>query len=808
MRQDLRSALRMIRREPGFAAMVVATLAVGIGANTAIFSVVNSILLRPLPYSDSERLVSIYEVIPKAANIYPTLPVNLSHFYDWRKQSTTLESIALLRSSTMNLTGVGEPALLAGARVSANAFDLLGVRPELGRTFLEAEDRQGQDRVVILSHSLWTQRFQSNPSVVGRKIVLDASPYLVVGILPPAFAFPKVPGLGGMAVSEKAQIFKPIGYSDDDLRQRLGDLNWMAIARLRQGVTLQRALSELNVIQAGISKTLSEDLDLHASIAPLRDSVAGASRRGLLVIMSAVAAVLLVLCVNLANLWFARVAGRNREAAIRLALGASRRRLIQHTLTESLLLALFGGTLGVALAYAGLGVLLVFAPADLPRLSEVHLDGLALAFAVALSIVSGILFGILPALRISRQDPQDALKSGSHTNSESSRGVWVGKALVAAEVGLSTVLLIAAGLLIRSFDRLINIDRGFDVERVLAVDIALPSAKYTQPEQRSEFFRRVVEKAQAMPGVQSASIVSALPLEGEIWVDMIGTEHDARPMMQRLTANVRFISPDYFKTPGVPLRTGRTFNDSDRGRLVAIVSQSLVQRLWPGEENPPGRRISHNDKVVEVVGVTPDLRSTSLEKDPVNMVYIPFWQRSRFAAYLLVRTGIDPHTLMNALRSGVWQLDGDIPVPGMRTLSEIMHKSVGQRRFSMLLVAIFALSALALASFGVFGVLACSVMRRRNEIGIRMALGAGAAQVRGMVLRQGMQPVVFGLGAGLVASIAIGRVLSSLLFQVSAHDPLTMAAVVTVLSAVATAACILPAVRATRVNPIAALRCD
>ncbi len=804
MRQQYQAAIRLFTREPGFAALVVLTLALGIGANTAIFSVVNSVLLRPLAYREPERLVTIGEVLPKVAHQYPVLPVNLSHYFDWKKQASSFESMALMEPTAMNLTGAGEPMVARGVRISANTFDVLGVPVRLGRPFGEAEELAGRDRVVILSHSFWTQRFQADPAVIGKTVMLDGKSYLAVGVAAEGFRPPILPGLGSsMARSGPAQFYVPLGYEADALKERMGDFNWTTIGRLRPGITRDRVLSELNVIQSAISNSLpeSEKEELKASVIPLRDVLVEDSRRGLVVVMSAVAAVLLILCVNLANLWFARAAGFSRESAIRVALGASRARLVQQTLVESLTLAITGGVLGTIFAYAAVRLLLRFAPVDLPRINEVHMDAAALGFALLVSIASGVVCAILPAIRTARQDPQESLKSASHANTEGVRGVWVRKTLVAAEVGLSAVLLITAGLLIRSFDRLMNVDRGYDVERVLAADVALPSTKYEKPEQRAEFYRRLIEKAQSMPGVVSASIVSALPLQGETWVDIVGTEKDPRPMFQRPTVNVRFISPDYFKTLGAPIKSGRTFSDADRNRKVAIVSQSVVERLWPGQD-AVGRTMLHNEKPVEIVGVTPDLRSTSLDKDPVNMLYIPYWQRPRLSGSLLVRSAMDPRSLAGALRGAVWELDGEVPVPATRTLVEVMNRSVGQRRFNMTLVLAFALSALALASFGVYGVLAYSVTRRRSEIGIRMALGADAVSVRSMVIRQGMQPVLLGLAAGLAGSLAIGRLLSSMLFQVSPRDPATMTLVAVALCGVRSAACALPALRATRVNPI------
>jgi putative ABC transport system permease protein len=780
--------------------MAVLSLAVGIGSNTAIFSVVNGVLLRPLPYRDPGQLFTIREVVPKLAHLYPSLPVNFSHYYEWRQRCTAFESIAIMLFSAPNLTGAGEPELLEGARVSASVFRVLGVSPQLGRGFLDEEDPEGHNQVAIISDSLWRRRFSSDPSVIGRKIALDGHPHVVVGVLPPGFQFPEREGLGS-----KTEIFQPLGYSKDDFEEITGDYNWAAIARLRPGVSPAKALAELNVIQAEISSRIPEKMDLHARMSPLHEDIVGQSRRGLLVLLGAVGAVLLILCVNLANLSLARAAGRARESAIRTALGAGRAQLVRQALTESLMLALAGGALGIALAAWGVRLLVGAAPLDLPCLTEVALDWRVLGFALLTSIVSGVVFGILPALRSAGAHPQEALKSGNYTNTEGRRGVALRSLLVGVEAALSAVLLITAALLIGSFVRLMHVDKGFDIERVLAVRVKMPSAKYTEEPQQTAFFDRLLEKTRHLPGVQSAGLVSALPLQGETWMDLAAAEGDQRPLFERPMVNVRFVSPDYFKTLRIPFRDGRPFDESQRNRKVVIVSQGTARRLWPGRD-PMGRRLQHNEKLEEVVGVTADVRSTSLDKDPVLMIYVPYWQRPRLSASLLVRTAMDPRGVAAGVREAIRQLDADVPVPEMQTLREVMSDSVAQRRFQMTLVMLFAAAALALAGFGIYGVVSYSVARRRTEMGIRLALGARPADLQRMVLWQGIRPVVAGLAVGIAGALAAGRILSSLLFQVNARDPLTMGAVALVLLAVAVAAAVAPARRATRVDPMRALR--
>ena len=805
MRTDIRHAIRGLLRDRVFALMIVLSLAVGIGANTAIFSLVNGVLLQAPDFPHPERLVALTQWAPKLLKSYPALPVNIAIYREWRKQMTSFESIGVAQANVFNLTGSGQPEQVRGANVSSTIFHVFGVRPRLGRAFTEQEDQSGQDQVVILADSLWRRRYQADPAIVGRKVLLDGKPCEVVGVLPASFHFPREEKVGSRTLGEGLEIYKPLGYDADDLQLHMGDFNYWTTARLRPGVSAAKAQSELNVVQAAIGKQIPGDLDLHASLIPLQERMVGDVRQGLVLLMAAVGAVLLVLCVNLANLTLARAAGRARDSAIRTALGASRARLLGQSIVESTLLALTGGALGVVLAYWGLGALLAAAPIDLPRLNEVHIDARVLLFALAISLFTGLIFGALPAWRSLRSAPVEALKSGGRGSTEGRGGLHVRSLLVGLEVGLSAALLVTAGLLIASFVRLMSVDRGFQVDRVLAMNLSLLSTKYPQPAERTAFFQRVLDKAAAMPGVRHVSLVSVLPLMGEAWIDIVGTEHDTRSMVELPSTNVRFISPGYFQTLAVSLRDGRDFEERDHARKVAIVSASLAQRLW-GRENPVGRKLNDNDQLLEVVGVTPDFRSTSLDQEPVNLLYIPYWQRPRLSASLLLRTSMDPRSIANALRSAIWAIDNEVTVPGVRTLEEVLSRSVAQRRFQMLLVLLFALAALALAAFGTYGVLSYAVTRRTPEMGIRMALGAQRRDVLAMVLRQGMMPVLAGMAAGALSAVAIGRYLESLLFHVSPRDPLAFAVSGAVLLLVSVAACLVPARRATRVSPIEALR--
>ena len=802
----MKHAFRTLWKDRGFTAMAVLSLAIGIGANTAIFSLVNGVLLRPLDFPDPQRLVAISISTPQFRNGEP-LPINLGQLVEWRKRTEAFSGIGAYRNTTMSLTGQGRPELIPGAQVSANFFDVLGVHPQRGRSFLEQEDHYGQHQVVILADSLWRSRFGSDPSIMGRKINLGGTPYTVVGILPPDFEFPKQPSDIGKRLIGRMEMFRPLAYQPGEIVPHAGDLNYAAIARLRPGVSIERARAELTAAESAMDAQLGADSwHIVPAVAPLQQTLTGDVRQSLIVLLAAVGAVLLVLCVNLANLSLARAAGRAREAAIRTALGASRWQLARQSLAETGVLAVLGGGLGVVFAFLGLRRLLAAAPVDLPRLDDVSVDGRVLVFALGISAMTALLFGILPALRsASSGAPYETLKSTSYANAGVPTGLRLRNLLVALEVGLCAALLVTAGVFLSSFVRLTTIPRGFDIDRVLAVDVALPGTKYAQDADRIRFFETVLDQARALPGVESAAISSYLPLQGESWIDIVKTENDPRPEAQLPSANLRFLSPGYFRTLHMPLRAGRDFEPSDRDHWVAIVSQSLARKLWRSA-NPVGRKLIDGGRVHEVVGVVGDARSTSLDQTPVDMLYIPLWQHPQYSSSILVRTAMDPKSIAAALRAVVWSVDGEVPVPQERTLDRIMSESVARRRFQMTLVLLFAMAALALAAFGTYGVVSYAVARRRAEIGIRMALGAGQGRVLRLVLRQGMMPVFAGLAAGALAAVAIGSYISSLLFEVSPHDPVAFAIAAAVLVAVSGLACWIPARRAAGVNPLDAIR--
>ena len=798
----------MLRKDWSFHAIAIATLALGIGANTAIFSVVDGVILRPLAYRKSQQLVVIHEVVPRFSNVAPLIPVNAMHFLEWRKTAHVFSEMALIGGATFNLTGSGEPERIPAARVSPSLFSMLGIQARLGRTFLNEEDQVGRDRVVVINEEIWRRRFGADPNVVGRKILLDGSPYEVIGVLPAGFRFPKMSQLFAMTLAgDQPQIWKPFGLRDEE-KDEMGDFNFVCIARIAPGLSQAQALSALNVIQGNIAGRLSEKVELRAALVPLQEQITGRARNGLELILAAVGAVLLIGCVNIANLLLARTTARRRELAIRSAIGASSGRLMRQILVESLTLSSLGGIAGVLLAYAAIQVILASAPVDLPRLNEIHLDARVLLFTTGISVLAGLLFGFLPAWRFAQADPQEAMRSGA-------RGATAGKAsgrlrslLVTLEVGLSALCLVAGGLLLHSFFKLLDVDRGFDTQRIVTVNVNLPGTRYPDRDKRAAFLRSLLDRVTVLPGVISAGISDILPLGGEGGNNLIAPEGSKLPMMERPLADIRQISPDYFRTFGIPLRSGRFFGEADRGRTVSLVSSLTAGRLWPGQ-NPLGKRFhmgGDQSPLIEVIGVTGDLRGVSLNKNPSATVYLPYWQRNFSQVALAVKTSIDPLAAASSIRSAIRAVDPELPVPAFRTMDEIVADSVAQRRFQMTLVLLFGLTALLLASLGIYGVVSYSVAQRTNEMGIRMALGAPVAGIRSLVLRQSLPPVMVGLAVGVIASLALGRALSSLLFGIGVSDPPTMVGVSLLLSAVAIVAAYIPARRATQVDPITALR--
>ena len=807
--QDLHYGVRLLRKSPGFTTVAVLTLALGIGANTAIFSVVNSALLRPLSYREPQRLYLVHEIVPQFAKFAPILDANLPDFRIWQRQVHSFADVAISESTGVILTGTGEPEVIRGVRGSANIFDLLGAQAALGRTFLPEEDEPGHGNVVILTDAFWRARFQGDRLAIGKTIILDGVPNEIVGVLPASFRFPYV--LGGANSAARLAFFRPLNGPKSYEQGLIGEFDFSAVARLKPGVAPEQALAELNVIQAQIAKQANEGLDLLASLQPLEAEVVGPARLGLIFLLGAVGVVLLIVCANLAGLLLTRVPGRMREAAIRVALGATRARVIRQMLTETFLLSLAGGALGVWIAVFAVRWFVHFAPPSIPRLDEVHMDARVLLFALVASIATGSLFGILPAWRVTRFQPLDALKSGSSTTTESHRTRRLREGLVGFEVALTTLLLILAGLLTVSLGQLLRGNPGFAVDNVLVASVDLPPKSYSEPATRLHFYDRVLAGIQSQPGVRAAGWVSLPPLGGEGSVTGISLPGGTKPKTELPMANYRPASQDYLSAMGIPLLHGRIFGPGDLNRKVVVVSQSVAELFWPGR-NPIGQICLTQwagDVPAEVIGVVGDIRTVRLDAPPLMMVYVPYWFNRisvPSSASFVLRTATDPAASAGAVRQLIHSVDTDVPITSLRPMTQVVSQSVDARRFPMFLALCFALCSLLLASLGIFGVVAYSVEQRRQELGIRMALGAEQGDLRTMVLHQGMAPVLVGLAMGVAVAIFAGRLISSLLFGVSAHDPLTFLTVVFVVTSVSVTACYIPARRASRVDPMVALR--
>jgi putative ABC transport system permease protein len=804
---DVRYALRTLARNPGFAAIAVLTLALGIGATTAIFSVFNAVLLRPLPYAEPGRLVAIEEVVPRFAQFGPSLPVTAWHFREWRKQSRAFEQFALVGNAAYTLTGGGDPLSLTGSRVSASLFPMLGIQAQLGRTFRENEDQPGRDRVVLLSNSLWTSRFHRDPAIVGSHVSLNGQPFEVIGVLPAGTRVPSESDLDAVFRSrEAADFWKPFAIADSDLAI-MAEYDFGCVARLKPGVSRAQATADINAIQAGIVRDLPEKPELRALVLPLQERMAGSARQSLTLLLAAAGLVLLMVVVNLANLLLARASARRRELAIRAAIGAGVARIVRQMLTESLLLAATGGALGVLLAQWALAAILVKAPLELPGLADVRLDSTVLAFAALAAILSGLLFGVVPAWRMARTDPQASLRAGSHAIAEGRQGGRLRRLLISAEVALCSVCLVVGGLLLTSFVRLTNVDKGFQADHAITLNLSLPAARYPGNEKRAAFVETLLESIRAMPSVVAAGVGNRGPLSGEGSNNDIYAEGTAGAAADRRQVDYRCVTPDFFRAMGIPLVGGRVFGPPDRNRAVAVISTQVARSMWLGAD-PMGRRFhlgSLAAEWIEVVGVVGDVRS-SLQKAPNPTVYLPYWQLARSNIAVVVRTAADPKSIAGAVRGAIRGLDPELPAPRLRTIDEVVDELLAERRFQLTLVLIFAVAALLLAAIGVYGVVSHTVARRTNEIGIRMALGASRSDVRLMVVRQGLAPVAAGLAAGLAGALAAARLASGFLFGVRPADPPTFAGVAVLLLAAALAACYLPARRATRVDPLTALR--
>jgi len=800
--QDIRFGIRMLAKKPIFSIIAVITLALGIGANTAIFSVVNGVLLRPLPFKEPDRLMMIRETkLPQ----FPEFSVAPGNFLDWKKQNTVFERLVAFKYSSLNVVGTGDPERLGALNVTDGFFAMLGAQPQLGRDFLAEEDQVGHNNVVILSHGLWQRRFGGDPKILNQTITLNRQAYSVIGVMPAAFHF----GSG----ENELDLWTPMAFSQEQTENH-GGHGLATIGQLKPGITVDQARAEMSAIAARLAAQYPVDIGWDVKVMPLLEFSVRSIKPALLVLLVAVVFVLLIACANVANLLLARAAGRQKEIATRTSLGASRWRIVRQLLTESLLLSLLGGAVGLALAKWGMDLLLALAPPDLPRLNNVSLDGRALVFTAAITMLTGVIFGLVPALQSSKPNLNETMKDAGRGSTEGGRRQRIRSTLVVLEVAAALVLLVGTGLMIRSFWQLQKVDPGFNPDNALTAQISLPKTKYPEESQQVAFFQELIERVATLPGVQSAGAGHVVPLTGNDFV--LAFEIDGRPPLPpgaTQSTNYYSVSADYFKAMGIPLRRGRVFTERDTkdSPRVAVINETMAKKMFP-DEDPIGKRITFdnrqkgNPEWFEIVGVVGDVKQYGLDQATTMQTYEPYIQQTFPYMTLVVRTTSDPTNLASVIRGEVLKLDKEQPTTNFKTLNEFFSISIAQQRFSVVLLGVFAVVALVLAAVGIYGVLSYAVTQRTHEIGIRVALGAGRRDVMRLVVGQGMLLTVIGVGCGLGAAFALTRLMASLLFGVTATDKATFASVAILLLAVALLACYIPARRATKVDPLVALR--
>ena len=801
--RDARHACRVLLKSPGFTVTAIAILGLGIGANAAIFSVVNAVVLQPLPYRDQSRIVHIWHTPPPEQ--FPGVSrfaVSPANYLDWRAQSTVFQHMAIYGGRAANLTGRGEPDALRGVAVSGEFFDALGATPLVGRLLGPADDDEAHARVVVLAEHIWKTRFGGDATIVGQAITLNGEPYTVVGVLPQRMRFPL-----------RGDVWLPLTWTSEQRAVR-GNHNYLVIARLKPDADIGRARAELSTISQRLEQQYpADDKGWGALVAPLQQDLVRDVRWGLLVLLGAVACVLLIACANLANLLLARVLGRSREIAIRTAVGAGRARIVQQLLVESSMLSVAGGFVGLLGAAWSIGLIVKSFGATLPRAAEVTLDGPVLLYTCVVSIVTGVLAGVAPAWRMTRGDAGDALKQGMGRGGSHAGEARVRNLLVTAEIALALMLLVAAGLLIRTLWQLRAVDPGIDPHNVVTMTVVLPRAQYGKAEQRIRFADEMLRRVRALPGVTSAATIDSLPVEDGGSTQPVAIEGDVpRPLSEQPEMAVRTITPDYLATVRMRLLEGRDFTNGDRdGRpLAVLVSAATARRFW-GDASPIGKHLTLgliDDKPREVVGVVSNVKVHGLDASDVQAIYVPYAQVGYSGEVLVVRTAGDPMSIVPSAVGAIRSIDPDQPVVDIQTMDEVIGESIAQQRFAMRLLSAFAALALVLAAIGIYGVLSYGVRQRVQEIGIRMALGAGSRDVVRMIVLEGLKPTLVGLVIGLTGAVALSRVMASLVFGVTPRDLATLTAVSGIVLAVGLAASLAPAVRATRVDPLLALRSD
>jgi predicted permease len=798
--QDIRYGARMLRKNPGFTIIAVLTLALGIGANTAIFSVVNAVLLRPLPYRNSNQLVVLRETSPRVGPVSVSYP----NFLDWRQQSHAFTQMAAVHNMGFNLSGVTQPENIEGLAVSPNFLSLLGVRPLLGRDLLPSEEAPGTTPVVLLSYQLWQSHLSADPNVAGRSVTLDGRSFTIVGVMPPAFRSP-----------EKSDVIAPIGVWAKDMMARGERDDTDVVGRLASGVTFSQARVEMDTIAARLAKEYPETNEgAGVNMMSMRDVFVSDTRPAVLVLFAAVVLVLLIACVNVANLFLVRGAARAKEIAVRRAFGASRGRVIRQMLTESLVLSLIGGALGILLGVWGVTGLGHLIPPDSFQGMDVRMDRSVLLFTGAIVVLVSIAFGLFPALQATRPDVQETLKEGGRSSTAGTGQHRLRSALAIAETALALVLLVGAGLMMKSLFRLLQVNPGFQPERVLQMEMYLRSSQYSTPEAMKNFWQQVLDRTRAIPGVESVALGTNVPMSFNHHRGDITIEGQPQPAPGEYAhPDYHIVSPGYTETLAVPLLRGRSFVDADNesGLPVAIINTALARRYWPNED-PVGKRIllghrsSETNKWLTIVGLVGDTKLYGLANPSRFEVYLPFRQHPEDDMNLLVRSAADSASLTAAIRQAVAAIDKDQPVFAIATMQQLVDDSVATRRLTLILLGLFSTLALILAAIGIYGVVSYSVALRTHEIGIRMALGAQQKDVLRLVLGQGARLAFWGAAIGLIAALGFTRLLSSLLYAVSANDPLTFAAVAVLLVSIALVACYIPARRALRVDPMVALR--
>ncbi|HEV2288785.1 MAG TPA: ABC transporter permease [Candidatus Acidoferrales bacterium] len=814
--QDIRYGLRTLRKSPGFTAVAVLTLALGIGASTAVFSLVNAVLLKPLPFPHAEQIVFPWRLPRKGLNLgFDIYPWGRVDFLFFAQETKTFEDLGAFLSGTFDLTGSGDPVQLNGLRASAGFFPSLGVSPALGRTFTDEEDRPGNEHVVILSDALWRERFGGDQSILGRAIELNGAAYTVIGVMPPGFAFPRANEMpDSFTFAPQVQLWVPLALNRGP--KILNESDELAvIGRLKPGVTISQAQADMDVMGKRLERDRKNGQGwFRSNVTPLARQVAGDTRQPLLLILAAVGVVVLIACSNVASLLLTRSLNRKREMTVRAALGARASRLIRQLLTESVVLAGMGGVLGILLAKLAIYFVKIFGPSSIPRLNEASLDIRVFLFALGVTLLTGILFGLAPALGAARQNLVESLKDGGRRSGSSRASQNARNSLLVSQIALALVLVIATGLLTRTFYRLLKVDPGFQTEHALTFQLTLPASKYPDQAHIVSVYRQVLHHLQGLPGVEAAGVTETVPMDGV--TESTAIRFSDRPRAngpETPMANYTMVSPGYFAAAGTPILRGRGFLESDTANSmpVSVISEALARKYWPGQD-PIGKRIAPRSLSFPeetIVGIAADVKRLSLRESPPPEMYVPYTQKiwpSLLEMNVVVRTVQDPASLTASLPAAVHSVDPDLPIANLRTLNSIVEDSMTVPRFAMLLLGAFGGLALVLAAVGMYGVISYNVTQRTQEIGIRMALGAQRGSVFQMVLGQGARLAAFGIAIGLAAAFAATRLMRSFLYGVDSGDPLTFAAVALLLALVALLACYIPARRAMRVDPMVALR--